>query len=135
MPQAPKKSGRTVAATKQVTLLQRLHAFTAFLYACIAGSLFGQLRTVYARLQIAYENGAISAVLRSRRKRHDRLLFRMRLALASLIEKSAGYRLMARLRRTLLLCSLLDCHFFNIGPVLFYAMALAFTENYHKIEN
>lgn len=36
---------------------------------------------------------------------------------------------------TLLLCSLLDCHFFNIGPVLFYAMALAFTENYHKIEN
>ncbi len=29
---------------------------------------------------------------------------------------------------TLLLTSLLDCHFFNIGPVLFYSMALAFVE-------
>ncbi|MBQ8718729.1 MAG: O-antigen ligase family protein, partial [Clostridia bacterium] len=133
MPQAPKKSGRTVAATKQVTLLQRLHAFTAFLYACIAGSLFGQLRTVYARLQIAYENGAISAVLRSRRKRHDRLLFRMRLALASLIEKSAGYRLMARLRRTLLLCSLntygIFSFFFGCFTVVSYLMAQYFRQD------
>ena len=31
----------------------------------------------------------------------------------------------------LLLASLLDCHFFNVGPVLFYSMALAFAE---KIE-
>ena len=29
----------------------------------------------------------------------------------------------------LLLCSLLDCHFFNIGPTLFYSMALAFGEH------
>lgn len=28
----------------------------------------------------------------------------------------------------LLTCSMLDCHFFNIGPVLFYSMALAFAE-------
>ena len=28
----------------------------------------------------------------------------------------------------LLICSQFDCHFFNIGPVLFYSMALAFTE-------
>lgn len=28
----------------------------------------------------------------------------------------------------LLLASLLDCHFFNVGPVLFYSMALAFAE-------
>ena len=31
----------------------------------------------------------------------------------------------------LLICSLFDCHFFNIGPTLFYAMALAFAEQ-HK---
>ena len=31
----------------------------------------------------------------------------------------------------LLLASMLDCHFFNVGPVLFYSMALAFAE---KIE-
>ncbi len=30
----------------------------------------------------------------------------------------------------LLLMSLLDCHFFNIGPTLFYSMALAFAENH-----
>lgn len=28
----------------------------------------------------------------------------------------------------LIACSLMDCHFFNIGPVLFYSMALAFAE-------
>ena len=31
----------------------------------------------------------------------------------------------------LLLCSLMDCHFFNMGPVLFYSMALAYAENIH----
>ena len=29
----------------------------------------------------------------------------------------------------LLSCSLFDCHFFNIGPVLFYSMALSYAEN------
>ncbi len=29
----------------------------------------------------------------------------------------------------LLGCGMFDCHFFNIGPVLFYSMALAFAEN------
>ena len=31
----------------------------------------------------------------------------------------------------LLLCSLMDCHVFNVGPVLFYSMSLAFAENIH----
>lgn len=30
---------------------------------------------------------------------------------------------------TLLVCSLFDCHFFNLGPTLIYSMALAFAEN------
>lgn len=34
----------------------------------------------------------------------------------------------------LLICSLFDCHFFNIGPTLFYSMALAFAENCHEAE-
>ena len=33
----------------------------------------------------------------------------------------------------LLLCSLLDCHLFNVGPALFYAAALAFGENTARI--
>ncbi len=32
----------------------------------------------------------------------------------------------------LVCCSLVDCHFFNIGPVLFYSMGLAFAENIYK---
>ena len=35
----------------------------------------------------------------------------------------------------LLLMSLLDCHFFNIGPALIYSMALAFAENINYNEN
>lgn len=34
----------------------------------------------------------------------------------------------------LLLCSLMDCHFFNVGPVLFYSMALAYAENIEQSE-
>lgn len=34
----------------------------------------------------------------------------------------------------LVLASMLDCHFFNIGPVLFYSMALAFAENIERSE-
>lgn len=33
---------------------------------------------------------------------------------------------------TLMATSMLDCHFFNIGPVLFYSMALAFAESSDK---
>lgn len=36
---------------------------------------------------------------------------------------------------TLLLMSLLDCHFFNLGPTLFYSMALAFAEKINVEEN
>ena len=35
----------------------------------------------------------------------------------------------------LLLCSLFDCHLFNIGPALFYSMALAFAEHCHELRN
>lgn len=35
----------------------------------------------------------------------------------------------------LLLCSLFDCHLFNIGPALFYSMALAFAEHCHELKN
>lgn len=132
MPQSQKKAGQANASAKRVTLLQRLHAVTAFLYAYISCSLLGQLRTVYGRLQTAYENGATSAMLRSRRKRHDRLLFRVRLVVASLIEKSVVYRVLARLRRELLLCSLntygIFGFFFGCFAVVSYLMAQYFRQ-------
>lgn len=33
---------------------------------------------------------------------------------------------------SLLVCSLMDCHFFNVGPVLFYSIALAYSEHIHE---
>ncbi len=35
---------------------------------------------------------------------------------------------------TLLICSMFDCHFFNIGPTLFYSAALAFGENCRQVQ-
>lgn len=35
----------------------------------------------------------------------------------------------------LLLMSLLDCHFFNVGPTLIYSMMLAYAENIHQSNN
>ena len=32
----------------------------------------------------------------------------------------------------LLICSLFDCHFFNLGPTIFYSMALVFAEKCHE---
>ena len=126
MPKSPKQP-QHVSTVQRPTLLPKLHAFTAFLYAYIAAGLIGQLRTVYARLQAAYERGAISAMLRSRRKRHDRLLFRMRLALASSIEQSTAYHVMAKLRRVLLRCSLntygIFSFFFGCFTVVSYLMS------------
>ena len=60
---------------------------------------------------------------------------------AYLIHRLQTYRLILRNRSTektfiglavlaLLICSLFDCHFFNVGPGLFYSMALAFAENH-----
>ena len=130
MPQSPKTPSRATTKARPVTLLHGLHAVTAFLYAYISCSLLGQLRTLYSRLQLAYEDGAISTMLRSRRKRHDRLFFRIRLALAGLIERSAGYRVMARLRRALLRCSLntygIFGFFFGCFTVVSYLMAQYF---------
>jgi hypothetical protein len=132
MPKSPNQPQR-VSVEQRPTLLHKLHALTAFLYAYIAAGLIGQLRTVYARLQATYERGAISAMLRSRRKRHDRLFFRIRLVLASSIEQSTAYHALARLRRTLLRCSLntygIFSFFFGCFTVVSYLMAQYFQKD------
>lgn len=48
-----------------------------------------------------------------------------------LVERSVEKTFIGLFMASLLLCSLMDCHFFNVGPVLFYSMALAFGENIH----
>ncbi|MBQ3214978.1 MAG: O-antigen ligase family protein [Oscillospiraceae bacterium] len=45
------------------------------------------------------------------------------------INRSIEKRFILLFMISLTVCSLMDCHFFNVGPVLFYSMALAFAEN------
>jgi hypothetical protein len=107
MPQIAKKKQEAQKRTSpRSAILHYLHAFTAFLYGYISKSLIGKLVDLYGYLQQCYENGRVSTVLRSRRKRHDRFFFRLRLALAAMIEQSAMSRGCARLRRALMRCSL-----------------------------
>jgi hypothetical protein len=42
--------------------------------------------------------------------------------------RSVEHTFLAMSLGVLLCAALLDCHFFNVGPVLFYSMALAFAE-------
>jgi hypothetical protein len=114
-------------AARPSAVMYWLHALTAFLYSYIAGSLIGRLRTMYAWLQAKYQAGVIYSTVRGRRKRHDRLFFRVRLAAASAIERSLVYRLGAALRRRLLHCSLntygIFSFFFGCFTVVSYLLA------------
>lgn len=47
-------------------------------------------------------------------------------------KRSKEHRFIGISLATLVICSQFDCHFFNIGPVLFYSMALAFAERLKK---
>ena len=56
------------------------------------------------------------------------LFHRVETAKMFLQKQSVGKAFIALSILTLLGTSLLDCHLFNVGPVLFYSMALAFAE-------
>ncbi|MBQ7337791.1 MAG: O-antigen ligase family protein [Clostridia bacterium] len=130
MPQSPKKTESVQKPIRRGVVLHLLHAITALFYTYISHSLIGQLRTVYDRLQRCYERGVVNTTLHSRRKRHDRPLFRARVALASLIEQSFLYRALARLRRALLLTSVntygIFCFFFGCFTVVAYLLTQYF---------
>ncbi len=134
MPQKVKNpkggAARATSAPKPSAVMYYLHVFTAVLYAYISQSLIGRLRTLYEYLQGRFARGILRTGLGSRRKRHDRLLFRVRLALAATIEKSLLCRTGARLRRALLYCSLntyaIFCFFFGSFTVVAYLLAQYF---------
>ena len=56
------------------------------------------------------------------------LIHRLQTVRLMIQERSAESRYITLSILVLIFCSLFDCHFFNIGPVLFYSMALAFAE-------
>lgn len=59
---------------------------------------------------------------------------RVQTARLLLKERSTEKLFIAISLTVLLAAGLLDCHFFNVGPVLFYSMALAFAENIGRSE-
>ncbi len=132
MPRISKEPETLPRQTRRSVILHLLHALAAWLYTYIGHSLLGQLRTVYRRLQTGFETGALHTVLHSRRKRHERLWFRVRVALAALIERSLFYRALAGLRRALLRCSVntygVFCFFFGCFSLVAYLLERYFNE-------
>lgn len=60
------------------------------------------------------------------------LVHRIQTVLLFCVNRSREKLFIALFVCVLLLASMLDCHFFNVGPVLFYSMALAYAENIEK---
>ncbi len=98
------RSQQTPSHNRSV-ILRALHRFSAWLYSLILSSLIGRLMTGRAAERPASETGFLRRLLQSRRKRSDRVAFRARRYLASVLEKSAVLRLVRALGRALLRCS------------------------------
>lgn len=86
-------------------ILRVLHALTAWFYSLVLGSAIGRLLTGRPRQTEPPEAGFLRRLLQSRRKRSDRVAFRARRYLASVLERSTVLRLVRALGRALLSCS------------------------------
>ena len=86
-------------------ILHLLHRFSAWLYLLILNSALGRLLTGGAPTREPLDAGFLRRRLQSRRKRSDRLAFRVRHYLASVLERSTVLALIRALGRTLLCCS------------------------------
>lgn len=105
MPRVFKPNTTAQAAPRRGIVLPFLYALAAWLYAYIGRSFVSRICCVYGALQRSYERSGTRALLHGRRKRHEQLRFRLRMALAARIEHSLLYRTLARIRRALLRCS------------------------------
>ncbi len=79
---------------------------TAWLYALVLGSAIGRYLTDYKRTSNRFSEGRLKGMLRSKRKRSDRLTFRFRQRISAMIENSLFCRLITAIERGLLRCSL-----------------------------
>jgi O-antigen ligase len=90
---------------RKSAILRVLHRVTAWLYALILDSVLGRYLTGYRKTSEAFSHSRIRRLFRSKRKRSDRVTFRIRHSISSVIEKSAFCRLATALERVLLQCS------------------------------
>ena len=87
-------------------ILNGLHRMTAWIYALILSSAIGRYLTDYKRTSNDFSKGGIKRLLRSKRKRSDRLTFRFRQKISSTIENSLFCRLVTWIEQGLLRASL-----------------------------
>lgn len=86
-------------------ILTGLNRLTSWLYAWILDSALGRYMTGYSRTEKAFSEGYFYRFFHGKRKRSDRLLFRMRMAVSASIEHSAVSRILAWLSRLFLQAS------------------------------
>ena len=96
---------RQTSKRNRSVILQALHRFSSWFYTLILSSLIGRLLTGVGTESTSPEPGFLRKLMQSRHKRSDRVIFRVRRSLASVLEKSAVLRLMSKLGRALLCCS------------------------------
>ncbi|MBQ7397901.1 MAG: hypothetical protein IJW09_03640, partial [Clostridia bacterium] len=95
-------SNRRSTRQKNGAILHGLHTASAWLYALILNSAIGRYLTSCKRTSEAHADGFLHRLLRSKRKRSDRLSFRFRQKLSSIIEKSFFCRMVTAIERELL---------------------------------
>ena len=119
------RSKQTPTRNRSV-ILRALHRFSAWLYALVLSSAVGRLLTGGSTEDGAHELGFLRRLLQSRRKRSDRVVFRARRYLASVLERSTVLRLVRALGRALLCCSVntygIFLLFFGCSSVVTYYM-------------
>ena len=96
------RSDRTTSRARGSVILHYLNIATAWIYALVLGSAIGRYLTGYSKTSRAFSQGWLQRLLRSKRKRADRVTFRLRQALSATIEKSAFCRLGGEAQRALL---------------------------------
>jgi hypothetical protein len=89
-------------------ILRGLHRATAWLYALLLDSMLGRYLTGYRTTSEAFAHSRLRRLFQSKRKRSDRLIFRIRHRISSVVEKSLFCRLVSALEHALLQCSVND---------------------------
>ena len=96
------RSDRTTPRVRGSVILHYLNIATAWIYALLLNSAIGRYLTSYSKTSRAFSEGWLQRLLRSKRKRADRVTFRLRQRLSSIIEQSAFCRLGGEMQRALL---------------------------------
>lgn len=109
-------------------IMRGLNRATAWLYALIASSLLGRTLGGYGKANRAFENSRLYALLHGAHKRSDRLLVRLRLRLARVMEQSLIRRAADTLASALMRCSVntygVFSFFFGCYSIISYMLLL-----------